>query len=925
MHLTARYNLRRMGLFILLGLAACNDNGLQPRAVPAHISIAQGDLQTGTVGSQLDTALTVMVTDRADQPVAGVLVNFGLPAGAGTLSTQATTTDASGQARSRWSLPTTAGTYAAHVKAAGLDSLTFTATATASAPTALHIVSGDTLAGSVGVPLDSAVRLEVRDAFGNPVSGASIVLSVTGGSLSGPTVVTDAAGQGLVSWTMPTDFAVVNLLAVAGPDTARAVAFAFPLDSALLTGGYAHGCRILPGGAAECWGGNSFGELGTGDTAEALTPQPVSGGLAWSSIGGGSLSTCGLTVQEVPYCWGEVLPGGIPSPTLSPVPLGGGVSLRSLTVGAGHACGLDRGGQAYCWHGNAHGEVGVAPQTSWIPDPTPVATTLRFRQISAGNGVTCGLTRTGRAYCWGSNAWGMLGNGGTADESAPSPVATTNRFARISVGDGIVCAATFAGDAWCWGDGTLGGLGNGQFGTGAVRAPVAVVGGHRFANITVGSVFACGLTGGGVAYCWGWNGDGALGAGDLTDRADPTPVSGGLNFTTLHAGFDFVCGRTAGGGSACWGGNLNGRTGTGRTDVLVLPTPAVALPAFVSITSGDEHSCGLTSGGTAYCWGGNGLSQLGDGTTGAPRYAAAAVTGGIQFTSLDAGGHGTCGLGTDSLAYCWGGNKYGQVGDGTTTDRQVPTAVSGGLKFVLLRHGTGDHVCGITETYRLYCWGQNADGQLGDGTLLTRTVPAPIADTQAFTSVSLGYQHTCALTPAHQAYCWGKGKAVGSGDSTGSPTPVAVAGGLSFSAISAGGFHSCGLDLSGAAFCWGSGGGGQLGGGDLGDAMTPTAISGAGLFVALRSGLTATCGLDSSGAVSCWGLNRNGELGVGDQNFRNVPTAMSSSLALNQVSLGTDHVCGLTVAGGTVCWGQNALGQLGQGFGSSLLQPTLVP
>jgi alpha-tubulin suppressor-like RCC1 family protein len=161
-----------------------------------------------------------------------------------------------------------------------------------------------------------------------------------------------------------------------------------------------------------------------------------------------------------------------------------------------------------------------------------------------------------------------------------------------------------------------------------------------------------------------------------------------VTFVSLAAGAYHICGLTTAGGAYCWGWNYFGQLGTTTNTGTDSPNPtptAVSLPngvTFVSIEAGVYHTCGLTSAGAAYCWGNSGNGQLGDGTTtGSSAPVAVSAPEGVTFARLAAGSYHTCGVTSAGAAYCWGFNDYGQLGDGTTTSRATPTAVTAGLTF----------------------------------------------------------------------------------------------------------------------------------------------------------------------------------------------------------------------------------------------------
>jgi len=355
-----------------------------------------------------------------------------------------------------------------------------------------------------------------------------------------------------------------------------------------------------------------------------------------------------------------------------------------------HTCALTAQGKAYCWGSNDSGRLGSRiVGASNNRGPQAVVGRHKFMSISAGEEHTCALTKQGQAYCWGSNYAGQLGDGTTNNSDANGPQAVIGglTFASLSAGDYFTCGITSVGRAYCWGANYGGTLGDGTTNyTSGINGPQVVIGGLTFASISAGDDHVCALTPQGQAYCWGANFSGELGDGttDYSNDNGPQPVIGGLTFASISvsrdSGSNHSCAITVGGKAYCWGANGNGQLGDGTRNSSRANGPQAVIGGltFASISAGEDHTCARTARGKAYCWGANGNGQLGDGTLDdASDLGPQTVKGHLKFASISGGNYFTCALTAIGEAYCWGANGNGQLGDGSTRDsaQKGPQAV----------------------------------------------------------------------------------------------------------------------------------------------------------------------------------------------------------------------------------------------------------
>ena len=707
------------------------------------------------------------------------------------------------------------------------------------------------------------------------------------------------------------------------PSTAHAVAPS-------ITAGNGRSCTINAAGGALCWGDNSSGALGNGAAIISSTPIVVTGlssGVAAIATAAGAYHTCAVTTAGGALCWGNNGSGQLGNGTVAnssvPAPVSGLSSgVAAMAMGTYHTCALTTAGGVKCWGNNSYRQLGNGTTTSHYVPVDVTGLSSGVRAITSGFEHACALTTSGGVLCWGNNRYGQFGNGTTTNSSVPVPVTgLSSGVAAITAGNDHTCALTTAGGVLCWGYNSNGQLGNGT--TTASSLPVAVTGlSSGVAAIAAGLYHTCALTTAGSVLCWGNNGDGRLGNGTTSNSSMPIPVTGlSSGVGAIAAGYAHTCALTNAGEVLCWGYNGAGQFGNGTKTSSSTPVSATGLSARMSaIATGTDHTCALTTGGGMLCWGGNLDFQLGNGQAvgiSTPVLVTGRSSGNVAIAT---GAHHTCALTTAGGVLCWGEDGQGQLGNGGfSASSSIP--VQSGLSSGVAAIATGDFfTCALTTAGGVQCWGDNAYGQLGNGTTTSSAVPVPVTGlSSGVAAIAAGADHACALTTAGGVQCWGYNDSgqLGVGTTSNSSVPNLVTG-LSngVTAIAAaGGSFTCALTTAGSVQCWGANYDGQLGNGTTTNSSVPVPVTGLSSGVAaIAAGRYHSCALTSVGGVLCWGYNFYGERGDGTTTNSSVPVPVAGlSSGITAVATGWYHTCALASAGDVLCWGYNSSGGLGDG------------
>lgn len=324
---------------------------------------------------------------------------------------------------------------------------------------------------------------------------------------------------------------------------------------------------------------------------------------------------------------------------------------------------------------------------------------------------------------------------------APAPVQPIPGASRLAAGETSTCLIGADRKLSCWGGKPIN----------SAKASL-VPGLEKVRQVAIAQKHACALVEGGVVHCWGENAKGELGNGSRSAATVPTIVE--LPALAIHvaARGGTSCAVLTDSTVACWGNGEYGQLGDGAVSESDRPKRVGGLTGVVETAVGTfGHACARTSAGAIWCWGSNRFGQLG---VGAGKDSPVPVQVKVTASRLVAGFAHTCVITTGKVS-CWGWNNEGILGDGTTVDRATPGSVSSLADVTQLTAGDF-HTCALKGPTEMWCWGRNTDGELGDMSKSPHLVPRGSGEPKGIVAIALGTMLSCVLLANEETHCWGR-------------------------------------------------------------------------------------------------------------------------------------------------------------------------
>ena len=710
----------------------------------------------------------------------------------------------------------------------------------------------------------------------------------------------------------------------------QALAAGGPLSVA---GGALDSYVVEPDGTLWSFGGNVYGELGSGDVTPHSVPTQVGTDSDWSQVATGPSGSLVVAIKQngTLWQWGDneqYYLGNSPTLTLVPTEVGTDTDWTHVAVGHDYVIALKSAGTLWAMGDGDYGVLGLGDDSAALTFQQ-VGSDTDWASVACGMYHTAAIKQNGTLWTWGHNDCGQLGysTSPAVEWDVPRQVGSATDWLSVACGSSHTLAITGAGALWAWGDNYAGQIGQGDAANlgGTVRygAPVRVGADSDWVMADGGEWHSIALKSNGTLWGWGDNGYGQLGVGlqshiiGQSDTTTPTQIDPGTDWSTVTCGALFsLAAKAADGSFFAWGDNGYGQIGVGYPLARCTPAQIGSDPGWTSVATADRNAIATRSDGTLWNWYGFSRTPAQLGTA---RDWQAAFAADRYFFALK----------TDGTLWSWGGadgNSAGELGLGDTDARDTPTQVGTAGDWTTVAcssagFGVG-HTLALKADGSLWAWGSNTNGELGLSAKDSNShaTPARVGTATDWRSIIAGPHCSFAIKTDGTLWAWGRDSdgRIGLGsDTSDRSVPTQVGTDNDWKMVSSGSAADTGYTLAvktdGTMWAWGDNGGLQLGlGNNVSPRLAPAQVGTDTDWSQVAVGDEYAVAIKTDGSLWAWGQNGSGDLGIGNYRWQDIPTPAGAGTDWSSVTC-LDDSYALKTDGTLWAWGANDESQLGLG------------
>jgi alpha-tubulin suppressor-like RCC1 family protein len=701
--------------------------------------------------------------------------------------------------------------------------------------------------------------------------------------------------------------------------------------------GYSYTVATKTDGTLWTWGNNSFGQLGDGTTTNRSSPVQIGNATNWKSVSAGGLHNFAVKNDGSLWAWGYNNSGQLGDGTTtqrnSPVQIGTANNWASISPGAYYTVAKKTDGSLWAWGENSTGQLGDGTRINKY-SPVQTGTDTNWASISAGYDHNLALKTDGSLWVWGANFKGYLGDG-----------TTTRKISPMKLSSCVVCTSTVSTfTVTACGSYTWAAKGNKVY-TASNNTDTILLMNEAGCdsvvtlNLTLKAVTSSSNS---IAICssalpYSWNGltFNAAGTQTKTGFTNAAGCDSSATLTlTVNTATHNVSTQTIT-NSYIWNGTTYTASGTytysynnanGCASVDTLKLTIVTVSCLNTISAGNDYTIAIKTDGTLWAWGSNLYGKLGDGTASEFDYlwntfiadndkkTPVQIGTATNWASISASYYHTIAIKTDGTLWAWGYNGNGQLGDGTTTQRNSPVQIGTANNWKSIS-ASGGHTLAIKTDGTLWAWGENYVGQLGDGTTTQRNSPVQIGTSTNWKEIRSLNSHNIAIKTDGTLWAWGHNLfgQLGDGTTTQRNSPVQIGTATNWASIGVGDVHTMAIKTDGTLWAWGANFNGQLGDGTTTNRNSPVQIGTATNWASISSSEYHNIAVKTDSSLWAWGVNNNGQLGDGTNTNRFSPVQIGTENNWTSISAGHKHTTASKTDGSLWVWGSNQFGALGDG------------